>query len=202
MCSEQTPHRPTTRKGRLRENMERAFESAASDGVRTIVVRAGDFIDTQPGENWFEGQIAKSAGDGRLTYPGPTDRKHAWAFLPDFARVFVELAERRVEFAPFETFNFDGYALTGVQLVAAIENVMGRRMKVSAVPWPILRALGVVSPQLREVAEVSYLWRTPHELDGSKLRAVAPGFQPTKLNDAIRVSLQGIGVLDLVSAVA
>jgi len=65
-----------------------------------------------------------------------------------------------------------------------------------------LRALGVVSPQLREVAEVSYLWRTPHELDGSKLRAVAPGFQPTKLNDAIRVSLQGIGVLDLVSAVA
>ena len=49
----------------------------------------------------------------RLTYPGPLDVVHAWAYLPDFAATLVRLAKQRAEFAPYETFGFPGDAVTG-----------------------------------------------------------------------------------------
>ncbi|MEO0999663.1 MAG: NAD(P)H-binding protein, partial [Pseudomonadota bacterium] len=76
----ETPQRAETRKGRIRIEMEAAYREA---GVPTILLRAGDFIDTRaPSGNWFEDHIAPKAGEGRMTYPGPMDRVHAWAFLP------------------------------------------------------------------------------------------------------------------------
>ena len=57
VLTENTAHAPTTRKGRLREQMEKAF--AASD-VQTIILRAGDFIDAEQSGNWFDGHIANN----------------------------------------------------------------------------------------------------------------------------------------------
>ena len=40
-----TPHRATTKKGRIRMDLEAAYRAAAKDGVQTINLRAGDLID-------------------------------------------------------------------------------------------------------------------------------------------------------------
>ena len=40
-----------------------------------------------------------------------------------------------------------------------------------------------------EVAEMAYLWRTPHAIDGAKLAAALPGFQATPLDEAIADAL-------------
>ena len=81
-----TPHLATNPLGRIRQNLESAYRR---DGVKTILLRAGDFLDTQPSGNWFDRMMAKSLPRGRLSYPGHTDRDHAWAYLPDFARLEV-----------------------------------------------------------------------------------------------------------------
>ena len=47
---------PTTRKGCLRAEIERAYADA--EGVRTIILRAGNFIERQKTGNWFDSYIA------------------------------------------------------------------------------------------------------------------------------------------------
>ncbi|MFP6771241.1 MAG: NAD-dependent epimerase/dehydratase family protein [Alphaproteobacteria bacterium] len=176
---ENTPHLPTTRKGRLRAKMEAAH--AQADGVRTIVLRAGDFIERQATGNWFDSQISKNLAKGSVMYPGPLDRVHAWAYLPDMARAMAALAGNRDDFARFEDFGFPGYSLTGQALIDAIGAVAGRELGIKSLPWPLLRLLGLVMPQMREVAEMAYLWHTPHAIDGTKLAAA--------LNDALNDAL-------------
>ncbi len=183
--TETTPHVPTTRKGKLRETMEQTYRAAAAEGVRTVILRGGDFIESTKTGNWFDGYIAARVDEGRAVYPGPLDQVHAWAYLPDMARAMVGLADKRHGFAPFETFGFAGYAVTGRELVGELEAVAGRSLKIGAMPWTVIRLLGLVRPLMREVAEMRYLWDVPHAIDGGKLATTLPDFRPTPMRAAI-----------------
>jgi len=187
--TEATPHAATTRKGRIRIEMEADYRAAAADGVRTIVLRAGDFIEGRATGNWFESYIANKVDKGQVTYPGPRDVVHAWAYLPDMARAMAGLADKRAQFAAFEEFGFGGYAVTGNQLVAAMERAVGQPLKVGGMPWAMLRVVALFNPQVREVLEMRYLWQTPHAIDGAKLAAALPGFRATPFEEAIAVAL-------------
>ncbi len=182
---EDTPHAPTTRKGTMREQMEDAYRDAAAQGVQTIVLRAGDYFERNKTGNWFDSYIANKVSKGVVTYPGSLDRVHAWAFLPDVARALVGLAEIRADLPDFDTFGFEGFSLTGRELVEAMETAAGRPLKVKRLPWPIIRLLGFFSAPMREVVEMKYLWDVPHRIDGSKLARALPRFRPTELSVAI-----------------
>ena len=112
VLDESTPMQPTTRKGGMRVEIEQRIREACDRGMRAIVLRAGDFFGGGSG-SWFDLVIAKDIGRGRLTYPGPLDVEHAWAYLPDFAATLVRLAEQRANFGACETFGFPGHAVTG-----------------------------------------------------------------------------------------
>ena len=74
-------------------------------------------------------------------------------------------------------------------MMAATEQATGRRLQRRGVPWPLLRAGGLFVPILREVAVMSYLWRTPHSLDGSKLAARVGTLPSTEPVEAIRQAI-------------
>ncbi|WP_052249419.1 hypothetical protein [Tateyamaria sp. ANG-S1] len=114
---------------------------------------------------------------------------HAWAYLPDMARAMVALAERRFEFHGYEEFGFGGYALTGDALIAMVEEVMGKPMRVSRLQWWAVRIIALWSPLMREVLEMRYQWDRPHQIDGSKLRATLPDFRDTPAREALAMSL-------------
>lgn len=186
---EETPHRARHRKGKLRIAMERGYADAAEAGVRTIILRGGDFFEGVKSGNWFEDHITAKIGQGKVMYPGPLDRVHAWAFLPDMARAMAGLAAERSRFAPFTQIGFPGYALSGRELVDGMERICGRSLRVNSMPWPLIRVLGLVMPQMREVAEMAYLWRVPHAIDGARLAELLPDFSPTAFDDALRIAL-------------
>jgi hypothetical protein len=179
-----TPPAPTSRKGRLRVELEDEIQRRCIQGrLRATIIRAGDYFGGGTG-SWLDLVIAKSLRDGKLVYPGPTDVPHAWAYLPDFARTFVAAAARpETEAAALERFHFAGHTLTGAQLLAGLERAAlslglrpGKSWKHGGVSWSLLRLGGAFVPMLREISEMSYLWRVPHELDGAALeRALGPG---------------------------
>ena len=68
---------PTTRKGALRVTMEQAFADAAEQGVRSVILRGGDFIERTKTGNWFETYITNKVGKGIFTYPGRMGAVHA-----------------------------------------------------------------------------------------------------------------------------
>ena len=112
----ETPYRPDTRKGRLRAEQEMRLRAAAEAGeIRCIVLRGGDFLDTEIAGNWFDSHMTAGIERGRFVYPGPLNQVHAWSFLPDFAAIAAGLAARRADLAPFAAFNHPGHALTGAE---------------------------------------------------------------------------------------
>ncbi len=191
---ETTPMHPASRKGALRVELESRLRDA---GIRCIVLRAGDFYGAgdEGAGSWFDRVIIRYVEQGRLTYPGPLNAVHAWAYLPDLAATFVQLVEARARFSEFETFGFPGHAVTGGEMTRAIEQALHRRLKVSGMPWPFLRMLGFVLPTFRELAEMAYLWQVPHRIDGRKLEAAIGTIPHTPFETAIMDTLDGFGLL-------
>ena len=188
LLSSNTAQNAHTSKGIIRVEMERALATAAERGTQAIVSRAGDFFGCGVG-SWFDQAIAKDVGKGKLTYPGPLHLTHAWAYVPDLAATFVRVAEARHTLANFENIHFPGHALTGDEFVQTIEQVAQRRMKVSRMPWWLIRVVGVVKPLWRDLAEMSYLWQRPHRLvtDAAHAHLIAPS---TPIAEALAASLR------------
>jgi hypothetical protein len=63
-------------------------------------------------------------------------------------------------------------------------------------PWTLLRAAGLFSPMMREIVKMSYLWRTPHSLDGGKLEQAVGKFPATSPVAAIRQAIADLSLDD------
>lgn len=176
---------PTTRKGVMRVTMERAFAGAQAQGLRTIILRGGDFIEQAKSGNWFDIQITEKAHKGMFIYPGDVNVVHAWAYLPDMARAMVGLAQKRDTLAPFSTFGFEGYSITGEELKSAVAVALGHPLRQKPVPWWAIHLAGLFSPVMFELREMRYLWDTAHRIDGGALQTILPDFRPTPLAKAM-----------------
>ena len=200
LLREDTPQRPSNEKGRIRCELESELENRATQGLSSVVIRAGDFFGAGTG-SWIDLAIAKSLRKGKLVYPGPLDRAHAWAYLPDLARAFVAVAERPARGgAVFERFHFAGHTLTGSQLLDAIKRAArslgiapASGFETGTFPWPLIRAGGLVVPNWRGLAEMAYLWRVPHQLDATALEAAVGALQRTEIDAAMRETLKSLG---------
>jgi nucleoside-diphosphate-sugar epimerase len=189
---ETTPMRPSSRKGHLRVAMEERMAEAADRGMRAIILRAGDFFGGGHG-SWFDLVLAKEIGRARLTYPGPLDLVHEWAYLPDFAATLVRLAEIRATLPPFEVFAFPGHAVTGREFTTAIARAAGGRLQAKRMTWWLIHALRPFVPLCRELSEIAYLWNEPHRIDGGKLTAAIGDVPRTPLDVAVARALQDLG---------
>jgi nucleoside-diphosphate-sugar epimerase len=203
VLTEDTPQAATTFKGRLRVALEQRIREATRDGrMKAVLIRAGDFFGSGSG-SWLDLVIAKDMRAGKVTYPGALDVPTAWAYLPDLARTFVEVAERRAQLPAFETLHFGGHTVTGADWTEALRDVaweqgwLGKRgdLRVSSLSWPLMRALGLFMPTMASVCEMRYLWRTPHELANERLKALIGKEPHTRFADAVRLALGEVGML-------
>lgn len=195
LLAETTPQHPTSRKGRIRVEIEEHLREEARSGLRSVVIRAGDFFGGPGRGSWFDLVIAKSVPRGLAVYPGPTRVMHAWAYLPDLARVFALVAERRTDLAVFETLHFAGHAASGKTFLDSLADAARRlglatRLRREKLPWLWLRLGGVVVPMWRELGELRYLWRVLHRLSGEKLEQLLGTVPATPLDQAIETALR------------
>jgi nucleoside-diphosphate-sugar epimerase len=194
VIDENTPMRASSRKGQLRVAIEDRIAEAAERGVRTIIVRAGDFYGGGQG-SWFDLVLAKEIRRGRITYPGPLDVAHEWAYLPDFASTLLRVAAIRETLPQFASFGFPGHAVTGHEFTAAIARAMRGKLETNRMTWWLIHALRPVVPLCRELSEIAYLWNEPHRIDGAKLEAAIGAIPRTPLDLAVARALQDIGAI-------
>jgi nucleoside-diphosphate-sugar epimerase len=184
--SEVTPHEPNTRKGRIREEMERAYRAS---GVQTIVLRAGNFIDPRGVDDVMSLVFLRGLRGGKLTLIGDPDAMQAYCYLPDWARAAVSLAEKRHELARFEDVPFPGHAFTSEELRRFLSAKLGRPIGTTSFPWWAMRLTAPWWELAREMLEMRYLWSTSHTLSGKKLQRLLPDFRATSLADVLTESL-------------
>ncbi|HKF09556.1 MAG TPA: NAD-dependent epimerase/dehydratase family protein [Xanthobacteraceae bacterium] len=192
IIDENAPMRPSSRKGQLRVAIEDRMMEAAERGVRTIVLRAGDFYGGGAG-SWFDLVLVKEIGRGRITYPGPLEVAHEWAYLPDVAAALLRLASVREALPRFASFGFPGHAITGRELTAAIARAMpGSSLEIKRMTWWLIHALRPIVPLCRELSEIAYLWNEPHRINGSKLKAAIGNIPCTPLDLAVARALEDL----------
>jgi nucleoside-diphosphate-sugar epimerase len=193
--SEDAPQVPSTAKARIRMEAEDLFRQRAETiGVRTAILRGGDFYGGVKPESWMDLIILKKLKKDVFTWRGPSDLPHAFAYLPDFAEAFVAVAERRNALKPFERFHFAGHTMTGLQMHRAAEEAVGRKLRFNTMGWTVPKLIGLAVPIMRELAIMSYLWRAPHSLDGSKLERFTGPLRATKPADALRAAISDLGL--------
>ncbi|MET0505876.1 MAG: NAD-dependent epimerase/dehydratase family protein [Luteibacter sp.] len=197
LIAEDAAQHPPSRKGEIRVDVEARLQRAAGDGVRSLVLRCGDFYGPHGRSNWLAQGIVKPDTPLRvIRYPGPPRLRHAWAYLPDVAATFVALLEREAQLDTFARFHFPGHALTGDELAAIVRRVSGQpSLPMRGFPWWMVNLAAPFVETMREVRKMRYLWNEEVLMDGARLRAFLPDLRETPPEVAMKATLAALGVV-------
>ncbi|AWN15541.1 NAD(P)H-binding protein [Salinisphaera sp. LB1] len=198
LLHETSPQNPQTRKGRIRVRMEANLAAAAADGVRSLIVRAGDFYGPRAGSSWFSQVLVKPGKPLRkIVYPGRPGIGHSWAYLPDLGEAFARFADREQELEPAARYHFAGYYdVDSHGMTDSIKRAAGApHLPVKRFPWRLLSPLAPFNATLREMREIRFHWQTDARLDNTALTAFLGAEPRTSLDDSVRATLQGLSVL-------
>jgi nucleoside-diphosphate-sugar epimerase len=196
IVSEVTPMTPETRKGQVRLEMETMLaDAAATRGVRTIAVRAGDFFGPGVVGSWFPQALAKGGRAAKVLRDlSPANVGHSWAYVPDLAEAFARLADRRETLAPYELVNFRGHWCDpGRKMTEAAHRIIGRKdLAIKPFPWFTMYLGAPFVTFLREAIEMLWLWKHPLRLDNSKLERLIGPEPHTHLDVAVSATLDSV----------
>jgi nucleoside-diphosphate-sugar epimerase len=181
VMTEAGPRTATGGKRGIRTALLAARQAHAAD---TVSVVAGDFFGPRvktahAGERMVTPILAGKA----VQFIGSANQPHSFTYVPDLAAAMIVAAQKpelwnTVLHAP------TGPALTQGEMAAAHANAAGvAAPKVSAVPGWVLRIAGVVSTDMRELAEMLYQFERPFVMDSSRSQKLL-GLEPTPLAEA------------------
>jgi nucleoside-diphosphate-sugar epimerase len=170
----ETPLAATDVKGRVRAQMwEDALAAHRAGRVRVTEARASDFVGPQVplDQSHLMRQIPAVRKGHRAWVIGDPDVRRSWGYMPDVATTLATLGtdERalgRAWHVPSAPPRSQRQALQ--ELATALGAPPAR---VSGVPWPVLRAVGVVVPFLREVAAMRHQFDQDFVIDASATTA-------------------------------
>jgi nucleoside-diphosphate-sugar epimerase len=189
---ESSPQNPSSRKGQVRVEMELKLQKASLDGVRSMILRAGDFFGPGAGNSWLtRGMTSSSPLLRSVFYPGPPNIGHSWAYLPDLAETMVRLIECERPMDAFEVVHFRGHWFErGVGLAELVCGVRGMSPKrIKPFPWWAIKLASPFVDVCHEMLEMRYLWRVPLQLNNEKLRSLIGAEPHTPIEIALAATL-------------
>jgi nucleoside-diphosphate-sugar epimerase len=187
---EDSPMAPCSRKGEIRARAaERLFDAHRRGEVVATSGRASDFYGpggtlTGLGDFFWPRALANKTAYS----PYPLDAVHTYHYIPDVAAGLATLGcapddaygrPWMLPCAPAESMR---------QLIARLEQTLGRRLSVSRVPRLVVKAAGLFMPIMKELDEMLYQWDEPFIVDDSRFRARFRQ-EPTAVGDAAQATV-------------
>ncbi len=190
VIDEASPQNPNTVKGAVRMDMEAMLRHAAEHGVRSLIVRAGDFFGPQVPSSWFSQALAKGGRSAKVIQDlGAPGIGHSWAYIPDLAETFMRLLDRQERLATHEVFHFQGHWFAdGRDLAEAVQRALGGHVPIRRFFWPQIYLIAPFVTFFRELIEMRWLWRESVRLDNRKLEAAIGPEPHTPLAAAIETT--------------
>lgn len=189
-----TPHRPCSRKGRIRSDMEARYREAA-DGPweqQVILLRAGDFMSVDAPFTLLGQLVLRGLARGRIMAMGTPDVPHAWAWLPDLARAAAGLAGQAQGLPRWLDVPFAGHCFSFADLAGEITRQTLRPLRITRFPWWALHLAAPCWELGRELLEMRYLFETPHALQDGVARWL-PDLAATPFEQVVAAHLARFG---------
>ena len=185
-----SPLAATDVKGRVRARMWTDALAAHQAGrARVTEARAADFVGPQvPADHSHLVRQLPALRKGRRGWVvGDPDVLRSWAFMPDVAATLATLGtdERalgRAWHVPTAPPRSQRQAIGDLAAAMGLEEP-----RVSGIPWPMLSAIGLVMPLMREVVAVRHQFDQEFVSDGSATTATF-GLTATPWEDVVRAT--------------
>jgi len=156
-----------------RRMSEEALAAQEAGRVRVTEARAADFVGPRvpPEHSHLVRQLPALRRGRRAWVVGDPDAPRSWAYLPDVAATLATLGtdERalgRAWHVPSAPPRSQRQALG--DLAAAMS---APPVRVSRIPWGVLRGIGLVSPVMREVVDVRHQFDQEYVIDAAATTA-------------------------------
>ena len=188
--TEKTIPHPTTKKGRIRLNLVNQLKKASENGeCKVIIIRLPDFF----GPNVINGLIKpifeEAINNKSIKWMINTDIPHQFSFTPDIAKYFYLLTLEN-NLPNFFLINYSGITVSSIKYLSEkISRIQGNPKKVKVAPKFILNIIALLSPEVKELKENFYQFENSIILDSDKLKKMYPKFNETKLETALKITL-------------
>jgi nucleoside-diphosphate-sugar epimerase len=185
--------RPNSDKGKLRVRLETMLRTATLDGkARVLVVRAGDYFGPTVRNGMVDRVFGNAVQGKAMQVFGRSDIAHQWSYVPDLARLAVDLLEKGDQLEPYDVIHDRGHvARPQLAFLREVAAQAGKPdLKIQRVPWLLLRLAAFFDPVVRELLEMRYLFDRSVIIDDPRRQALLPNFQRTPIEEAITATPQ------------
>ncbi|WP_418275944.1 NAD-dependent epimerase/dehydratase family protein [Isoptericola jiangsuensis] len=187
--TEDLPDAARDHKGRLRAQIwAEALAAHEAGRVRAVEVRGSDHVGPGVGQNGHVSRVVPAALRGKpVTMIGRTDLPHTFTDVRDVARTLVAAAadpgaHGRTWHVPSHPPVTQAHALRDV-----LASVGRPPVKVRSLRGPVLAAVALVQPLVREIRELAYQWERPYVLDSTAAQQRF-GIEPTPWGEVCRAT--------------
>jgi len=167
---EDTPVRPSSRKGKVRERIARmVMEEVERGGLRALVARSADFYGPSINNSVLAETAIKNLAKGKKAmWMGGVHYKHSFTYTPDAAWATALLGNTEDAYGQVWHLPTATNPPTGKEWIEMIAQELGVQARYQVLPGAMLRVLGLFSPMMRELAEMVYQYDRDYVFDSSK----------------------------------
>lgn len=189
VCEDQA-HEPDTRKGTIRENLERQLREANTRGdCRTTILRFPDLYGPEVESRCQKRIFPEVIEGGTVTWPGDLEADREFIFVDDAAEAMVRLAESEVAWG--KSWNVPGPGTTTArEFIELAFKQSGKEPDIRSVGKGSMRVSGLIDRDTKEEVEIFYLFEHPPILDGSKWKKIFGDHPTTPYKKGIRQTVQ------------
>jgi nucleoside-diphosphate-sugar epimerase len=174
--TEEHPLSASTVKGKTRATMTRNLQLVSDAGrVRIAIGRASDFFGPDVTQSALgERVFAKALAGAKADFLGDPALLHTYSYVPDIAAGLATLGTD--ERAVGQVWHLPGpETVSTQQLLDLLSHEVGHQVGIRSMPALLVRALGLVNPMMRSLAEMAYEFEEPFVLDTTKFQSTFGG---------------------------
>lgn len=188
--SEETPQRPTSRKGAVRKAMaDRLLAAHRTGRLRVAVGRASDYYGPRGTGSAVGAAVLPAVLRGAtVNWPGRLDVPRTLHYLDDIAAGLITLGER--DDADGRAFVLPAApALTTREFIERVAAAAGRPVRVRRAAKPLVRLIGLADPAARELPDIWYQFDRPWTVDDGLYRRTFGPVEVTDTGEAIAATV-------------
>lgn len=173
-ATEEHPKRPHTRKGKVRLAYAELIFAPRWQRAKPLIVRLPDYYGPSAHASYLAATMEAIAAGRPTAFIGNMTVPREYVYLPDAARMIVELAGRENSYG--QNWHIPGPGvISGRELVRIAQQASGKQRAVIPLGRIGLSIIGMFNPVMKEVVEMLYLTKDPFVLSGEKYeREIGP----------------------------
>lgn len=184
--SEDTPHNPISKKGRVRAQIVEYLMAQVDKGkIKALIARAADFYGPGTPNSLVSATVFDNYAKGKKAMWMLNDQvKHSFTYTPDAGKATAILGNSDHAYNQVWHLPTHENAMNGEEFIRETANVFGIAPNYQVIKMWMLKMLGVFNPIIRESIELLYQNKYPYLFSSKKFESTF-NYQPITYKEGI-----------------